>query len=49
MKKVIEAAVKYNVVIEINSRYNIPSAGFIKMAKVLASNFHLVQIIMTRI
>ena len=33
MKKVIEAAVKSDVAIEINSRYNIPSLAFIKLAK----------------
>lgn len=45
-KKIIEAAVKYEVAIEINSRYNIPSAAFIRMAKSagvkfsFGSNYH---------
>lgn len=33
MKKVIEAAVKSDIAIEINSRYKIPSLAFIKLAK----------------
>jgi histidinol phosphatase-like PHP family hydrolase len=33
MMKVIKAAVKSNVAIEINARYEIPSAAFIKLAK----------------
>jgi histidinol phosphatase-like PHP family hydrolase len=33
MAKVIEAAVKHEVAIEINSRYNIPSLAFIRTAK----------------
>ncbi len=33
MRKIIDAAVKYGVAIEINSLYNIPSAKFLRMAK----------------
>jgi len=33
MRKVIDAAVKYGVAIEINSLYNIPSVPFLRMAK----------------
>jgi histidinol phosphatase-like PHP family hydrolase len=33
MRKVIDAAVNYGVAIEINSRYNIPSLAFLRMAK----------------
>jgi len=33
MRKVIDAAMKHNVAIEINSRFNIPSLAFLKMAK----------------
>ncbi len=33
MQKVIDAAVKNDVAIEINNRYKIPSATFIKLAK----------------
>jgi hypothetical protein len=39
MKKLINAAVKNNVVIEINSRYKIPNAKFIKMAKAAGAHF----------
>jgi len=33
MTKVIEAAARHHVAVEINSRYNIPSLAFLKMAK----------------
>lgn len=33
MRKVIDAAVKFSVAIEINSLYNIPSAAFLRLAK----------------
>ncbi len=33
MKKMIDAAVKYDVAIEINSRFNIPSLAFVRMAR----------------
>ncbi len=39
MQKVIEAAVKYDVAIEINNRYKIPSGTFIKMAKSAGAKF----------
>jgi hypothetical protein len=39
MKKLIDAAVKNNVAIEINSRYKIPNAKFIKMAKAAGAHF----------
>jgi hypothetical protein len=39
MQRVIEAAVKNDVVIEINNRYKIPSAGFIKAAKAAGTKF----------
>ncbi len=39
MKKVIEAAVKYDVAIEINSRYNIPKVSFINIAKTEGAKF----------
>jgi hypothetical protein len=39
MKKVIDAAVENGVAIEINNRYKIPSAGFIKMAKAAGAKF----------
>jgi histidinol phosphatase-like PHP family hydrolase len=39
MKKLIDAAVKNNVAIEINSRYMIPKAKFIKMAKAAGAHF----------
>jgi hypothetical protein len=39
MKSLIDAAVKNNVAIEINSRFKIPSAKFIKMAKAAGAHF----------
>ena len=39
MKRLINAAVKNNVAIEINSRYKVPNAKFIKMAKVMGAHF----------
>lgn len=39
MQKVIDAAVKYGVAIEINSRYNIPSSAFIRLAKHAGAKF----------
>jgi len=39
MRKVIDAAVKYGVVIEINSRYKIPSLAFLRMAKDAGAKF----------
>jgi len=39
MKKVIEAAVKSDIAIEINSRYKIPSLAFIKLAKDAGAKF----------
>lgn len=39
MQKVIEAVVKNNVAIEINDRYKIPSAAFIKAAKAGGAKF----------
>jgi hypothetical protein len=39
MQKVIEAAVKNDVAIEINNRYKIPSATFIKAAKAAGAKF----------
>jgi hypothetical protein len=39
MQKVIEAAVKNDVAIEINDRYKIPSATFIKAAKAAGAKF----------
>jgi hypothetical protein len=39
MAKVIDAAVKNDVAIEINNRYKIPSAAFIKAAKAAAAKF----------
>jgi histidinol phosphatase-like PHP family hydrolase len=41
MQKVIEAAKQNDVAIEINSRYRIPSAAFIKMAKKAGLKFSL--------
>jgi len=41
MKKVIAAAVKNDVAIEINARYRIPSAAFIKEAKKASAKFSL--------
>ncbi len=39
MQKVIEAVVKNNVAIEINDRYKIPRAAFIKAAKAAGAKF----------
>ena len=39
MKSLIEAAVKNNIAIEINSRYKIPSAKFIKIARDAGAHF----------
>ena len=39
MQKVIDAAVKNDVAIEINNRYKIPSAAFIKRAKTAGAKF----------
>ena len=39
MKSVIDAAVKNNVAFEINSRFKVPSAKFIKMAKAAGAKF----------
>lgn len=39
MRKIIDAAVKYGVAIEINSLYNIPSAKFLRMAKAAGAKF----------
>jgi histidinol phosphatase-like PHP family hydrolase len=39
MKKLIDAAVKNSVAIEINSRYKIPGEKFIKMAKAAGARF----------
>jgi len=39
MKKLIDAAIKNNVAIEINSTFKIPSAKFIKMAKAAGAHF----------
>jgi hypothetical protein len=39
MKSLIDAAVKNNVAIEINSRFKIPNARFIKMAKTAGAHF----------
>jgi len=39
MQKVIDAAVKRNIAIEINDRYKIPSAKFIKLAKKSGAKF----------
>ena len=41
MDKVIEAAVKNNIAIEINARYKIPSATFIKRAKAAGVKFSM--------
>lgn len=41
MQKVIDAAVKNNVAIEINNRYRIPSAEFIKRAKKAGAKFSI--------
>jgi hypothetical protein len=39
MKSLIDAAVKNNVAIEINSRFKVPNARFIKMAKAAGAHF----------
>lgn len=39
MKSLIDAAVKNNVAIEINSRFKVPGAKFIKMAKAAGAHF----------
>jgi histidinol phosphatase-like PHP family hydrolase len=39
MRKVIDAAAKYRVAIEINSRYNIPSVKFLKLARAAGIKF----------
>ena len=39
MKRVIDAAIENDVAIEINNRYKIPSAAFIKAAKVAGAKF----------
>jgi histidinol phosphatase-like PHP family hydrolase len=39
MRKIIHAAVKYHVAIEINSRYRVPSLKFLKMAKAAGATF----------
>jgi hypothetical protein len=39
MKNLIDAAIKNNVAIEINSTFKIPSAKFIKMAKAAGARF----------
>jgi histidinol phosphatase-like PHP family hydrolase len=39
MAKVIEAAKKHDVAIEINNRYRIPSEGFLKLAKQAGTKF----------
>jgi histidinol phosphatase-like PHP family hydrolase len=39
MEKVIRAAVKYSVAIEINSRYSLPRMNFLKMAKEAGAKF----------
>lgn len=39
MKSIIDAAVKNNVAIEINSRFKVPNAKFIKMAKAAGAHF----------
>lgn len=39
MKKIIDAAVKYGVAIEINSRYRLPSLSFLKMARQAGARF----------
>jgi histidinol phosphatase-like PHP family hydrolase len=41
MDKVIAAAVKKGIAIEINSRYKLPSATFIKRAKAAGAKFTL--------
>jgi len=39
MKKIIDAAVKHNVAIEINSNYRLPRVAFLKMAKQAGTRF----------
>jgi len=39
MKKIIDAAVKYNVAIEINSNYRLPRLNFLKLAKEAGARF----------
>lgn len=39
MKKIIAAAVRYNVAIEINSRYRLPSMAFLKLARKAGARF----------
>ena len=39
MKKVIDAAVRGGVAIELNNRYKLPSATFVKMAKAAGCKF----------
>lgn len=39
MKKIIDAAVQFNVAIEINSRYRLPSMSFLKAAKKAGAKF----------
>ncbi len=39
MKKVIDAAVKYNVALEISSSYRLPRLSFLKMAKMAGAKF----------
>ena len=39
MKKIIDAAVQFNVAIEINSRYRLPSMSFLKMARNAGAKF----------
>jgi histidinol phosphatase-like PHP family hydrolase len=39
MEKVVKAAVKYKVAIEINSRYSLPRMSFLKMAKEAGAKF----------
>ncbi|MBT8394363.1 MAG: hypothetical protein KJN66_05870 [Bacteroidia bacterium] len=41
MEKVIKAAVENNIAIEINARYKIPSAAFIKKAKAAGAKFSM--------
>jgi len=39
MRKIIQAAVKYRVAIEINSRYRVPNLRFLKLAKAAGAKF----------
>jgi len=39
MRRVIDAAVKHQVAIEINARYRLPSPRFIKLAKQAGAKF----------